>query len=134
VRSYRILILILVLGLIYGAGCAQEKDSTISKDALKGKDITVEELKEKMKTDTSLVILDVRTPEELSGPLGKIDGVLAIPLDELQEKIAEVEKLKGRDIAVICRTGHRSKKAQGILEKNGIKAMNVLGGMTEYRK
>lgn len=127
-RNYRIFILMLALTLIYGVGCAQEKDSS------KTMDITVGELKEKMKTDTSLVVLDVRTPEELKGPLGQIDGAVNIPVDQLEERIADVEKFKGKDIAVICRSGHRSKRAQGILEKHGIKSVNVLGGMTEYRK
>lgn len=128
VRSYRLFIFMLTLTLIYGVGCAQEKDSA------KTVDITVGELKEKMKTDTSLVVLDVRTPEELKGPLGKIDGAVNIPVDQLEERIADVEKFKNKDIAVICRSGHRSKRAQGILEKHGIKSVNVLGGMTEYRK
>jgi rhodanese-related sulfurtransferase len=130
VRSYRIFTALLALVLLYGAGCAQEKD----KDSQKNMDITVEQLKEKMKSDSSLVVLDVRTPEELKGPLGKIDGAVNIPVDQLEERIAEVEKLKGKDIAVICRSGHRSKRAQGILDKHGIKTMNVLGGMTGYRK
>ncbi|MCU7495410.1 MAG: rhodanese-like domain-containing protein [Ignavibacteria bacterium] len=129
-RSYRIFTALLALVLLYGAGCAQEKD----KDSQKNMDITVEQLKEKMKSDSSLVVLDVRTPEELKGPLGKIDGAVNIPVDQLEERIAEVEKLKGKDIAVICRSGHRSKRAQGILDKHGIKTMNVLGGMTGYRK
>lgn len=129
-RSYRLFVTLLLFALLYGAGCTKE----VEKDSAKGKDITVQELKDKMKTDTSLVVLDVRTPEELKGPLGKIDGAVNIPLDQLENRIGEVENLKGKDIAVICRTGHRSKKAQGILEKHGIETMNVLGGMTEYRK
>lgn len=120
----------LAVALLCGVGCAQEKEM----DSTKSGDITVQQLKEKMKTDTSLVVLDVRTPEELKGPLGKIDGAVNIPVDQLEERVAEVEKLKGKDIAVICRSGHRSKIAQGILDKHGIKALNVLGGMTEYRK
>lgn len=120
----------MLLVLFYAAGCTNK----VEKDSAKGKDITVQELKDKMKTDTSLVVLDVRTPEELTGPLGKIDGAINIPVDQLESRIGEVEKLKGKDIAVICRSGHRSKRAQGILEKHGIEAMNVLGGMTGYRK
>lgn len=129
-RRYRIIIAMLTLVLLYGVGCAQEKEM----DSSKTRDITVEQLKDKMKTDTSLVVLDVRTPEELKGPLGKIDGAVNIPVDQLENRIAEVEKFKGKDVAVICRSGHRSKRAQGILDSHGIKALNVLGGMTEYRK
>ncbi|HEX2869060.1 MAG TPA: rhodanese-like domain-containing protein [Ignavibacteriales bacterium] len=129
-RVYRLFFVVLVFALVYAAGCS----NNMEKDSAKGKDITVQELKDKMKTDTSLVVLDVRTPEELAGPLGKIDGAVNIPLDQLESRIGEVKNLKGKDIAVICRTGHRSQKAQGILEKHGIETLNVLGGMTGYRK
>jgi len=43
-----------------------------------------------------------------------------------------LEKYKDRNIAVICRSGHRSKIATEILLKNGYKAINVLGGMRAY--
>ncbi|MEE9448500.1 MAG: hypothetical protein V3V72_00495, partial [Ignavibacteriaceae bacterium] len=42
--------------------------------------MSVAELKEKLQTDSSLVVLDVRTPAELESSLGKIDGVINIPL------------------------------------------------------
>lgn len=113
-------VLLTILNIL---GCAQQKDSTMN----------VTELKEKIKNNPSLVVLDVRTPEELQGPLGKIDGVVNIPVQQLEARIGEVEKYKGKEIAVICRTGHRSGIAQEILSKHGIKAINVKGGMTEYR-
>ena len=85
-----------------------------------------------MKTDSSLVILDVRTPAELAGSLGKIDGVINIPVQKLEVKINELNSYKNKNIDVICRTGHRSRIATDILLKHGFKAKNVLGGMTKY--
>jgi rhodanese-related sulfurtransferase len=98
------------------------------------KSITVSQLRSEMKSDSSLIVLDVRTPPELSGPLGKIDGVINIPLQTLDKRMDELEKYKDKKIAVICRTGHRSKIASGMLAKNGYNVENVQGGMTEYRK
>lgn len=96
--------------------------------------ITVTELKTQMKNNPDLIILDVRTPEELSGPLGKIDGVINIPVKELENRVGELEKYKGKDIAVICRTGHRSSIGTEILLKHGFtRVENVEGGMTAYR-
>lgn len=106
-------------------GCAQNKN--------KPESISVSELKAEMKTDTSLIILDVRTPEELLGPLGHIDGVINIPVQELESRIGELNKYKDKNIAVICRSGHRSSMAQEILSKHGIKSKNVKGGMSAYR-
>ncbi len=96
--------------------------------------INVIELKKQMKENPDLIILDVRTPEELSGPLGKIDGVINIPVQELEKRVNELDKYKDKDIAVICRTGHRSVIGTEILLKHGFtKAKNVEGGMTAYR-
>ena len=104
-------------------GCAQTKSET---------DITVSELYKKMQSDTSLVILDVRTPAELESRLGKIDGVINIPVQELNQRIPELEKYKSNNIAVICRSGNRSVLATKILLENGYIAKNVLGGMKAW--
>jgi rhodanese-related sulfurtransferase len=102
----------------------QDKDTSMS----------VNELKNAIQSDSTLLILDVRLPEELIGPLGKIDNVVNIPVQQLENRIGELEKYKDRNIAVICRSGHRSAYAQRILIDHGFKAKNVEGGMVEYRK
>lgn len=117
------ILFIMVIGMnIFG--CAQNKSE----------EMTAADLKSSMKKDTSLIILDVRTPAELKGPLGQIDGVVNIPVQELEARIDELDKYKTKNIAVICRTGHRSGIAQEILAKHGIKSKNVRGGMTAYRE
>ncbi len=106
-------------------GCAQQgNDSTM----------TVLELKKIMQEDTTLVILDVRTASELQSNLGKINKVINIPVQELENRIQELEKYKNRPIAVICRSGNRSNTATKVLRQSGFKAKNVLGGMLEYRR
>lgn len=102
----------------------QDKDSTM----------TVEQLKQEMKNDSTLVILDVRNPAELVGPLGKINKVINIPIQVLESRLGELKKFKDKEIAVICRSGNRSNTAMRILQANGFKARNVLGGMIEYRR
>jgi len=116
--------LFLVL-LIIGTACAQKQNIP---------SMSVDDLVKKMETDSSLVILDVRTPQELVGPLGQIDGVVNIPVQVLSNRIDELNKYKGNDIAVICRSGNRSTLGTKILLENGFKATNVLGGMKAYRK
>ncbi|MCK6613649.1 MAG: rhodanese-like domain-containing protein [Ignavibacteriales bacterium] len=97
------------------------------------KNMSVEELKQAMKTDKNLLILDVRTPGELTGNLGQIDGVVNIPVQELETRVKELDKYKGKKIAVICRSGNRSVPATNILLKNGHEAYNVPGGMIAWR-
>ena len=111
--------------LFISTNCAQKDNSN---------SITVQQFKEKLKIDKDLIVLDVRTPEELIGPLGKIDSVINIPVQVLEQRITELAPYKDKEIIVICRTQNRSAVAVSILEKNGYKAKNVLGGMTEYRK
>ena len=89
---------------------------------------------EKYKSDSSFVVLDVRTIAELSGPLGKIDGIINIPIQQLLPRMDELYKYKNKVIAVICRSGNRSFYATRFLIDKGFKAKNVLGGMIEFRK
>ena len=116
--------IVLALFVLITTACAKQK-------ALP--EMSVKQLKTAIKNDTSLVILDVRTPQELEGPLGQIDGVVNIPIQELESRINELDKYKDRPIAVICRTGHRSSKGTEILLEHGFKATNVEGGMTKFR-
>lgn len=96
--------------------------------------MTAAELKQAIASDSILVILDVRTPPELTGPLGQIDGVINIPVQELKDRISELDKYSKNFIAVICRSGNRSVTATKLLKANGFNAKNVLGGMKAYNK
>lgn len=95
--------------------------------------LTMEKFVEKKDADSNLIILDVRTPKELVGPLGKLENVKNIPVQELSGRVEELEKYRDKTIAVICRTGNRSTFATKILIDNGYDAYDVLGGMKEYR-
>jgi rhodanese-related sulfurtransferase len=97
-------------------------------------EMSIEEFTKLQKSDSSLVVLDVRTPPELKGPLGKIEGVINIPVQNLKARINELDEYKDKKIAIICRTGNRSGVAQKILENRGFDAVNILGGMKEYRE
>ena len=96
--------------------------------------ITASDLKESMKNDPNLVILDVRTPQELVGEHGQIKGVINIPVQELSARVGELDKYKDKNIAVICRSGNRSVFATKIMQAKGFNAKNVLGGMKAYNK
>ncbi|HEX9253098.1 MAG TPA: rhodanese-like domain-containing protein [Ignavibacteriaceae bacterium] len=94
--------------------------------------ITMEQFKEKLKTDKELIVLDVRTPEEVAA--GKIENSINIPVQVLEERINELEKYKDKEIFVLCRTQNRSSAAQSILKKNGYNAKYVIGGMSVYNQ
>lgn len=106
---------------------AAEIDST-------AKVITINDFKKEMKTNKLMVILDVRMQDELSGPLGKIGGSINIPLQELEKRIGELDKYRGKEFFIISRSGIPSKLAAEMLRDHGFKAVNVIGGMMAYRQ
>lgn len=96
--------------------------------------ISVSELKERYGKDTTLIILDVRMPQELTSELGQIKGVINIPLQLLAQEVTKLEKYRKKEIAVICRSGNRSRSATKFLLEKGFNAKNVPGGMIKYRQ
>ena len=82
----------------------------------------------KLPRDGSVTLLDTRTAAEFSR--GHIDGFRNIPVDELRDRLDEVEK--GKPVYVICQSGLRSYIASRILEGNGYEAYNFAGGFRFY--
>jgi sulfur dioxygenase len=77
-------------------------------------------------------ILDVREPEEFTGPLGRIAGAVLIPLGALAERAREMSR--DRPIVAVCRAGGRSAQATTILQLAGFTAIaNLSGGMLRWR-
>ena len=78
--------------------------------------------------DGSVTLLDVRTPREYAG--GHIEGFRNIPVDELRERLGEIEP--GKPVYVICQSGLRSYIACRILAGHGYEAYNFAGGFRFY--
>lgn len=109
--------------------------SACSTSSVVMKDISATQLSTAIVTDSLLIVLDVRKPAELTGELGQIKGAINIPVDDLEDRLDELTKYKqNHHIAVVCRSGNRSKRATVILTENGFNATNVLGGMKAYLK
>ncbi len=79
------------------------------------------------------IVLDVRTEEEYYGPLGHIEGAILIPINELENRLIELDKYKDNTIYVVCRSGNRSEFGKDILNDNNFTAVNVDGGMLEWK-
>ena len=78
--------------------------------------------------DGSATLLDTRTEGEFSR--GHIEGFRNIPVDELRQRIGEIEA--GKPVYVICQSGLRSYIASRILEEKGFEAYNFTGGFRYY--
>ena len=75
-----------------------------------------------------VILLDTRTAFEYAR--GCADGFINIPLDDLRERVGELDKSK--KIYVMCQSGLRSYLATRILMQNGFDAYNFAGGFRLY--
>ena len=73
------------------------------------------------------VVVDVRTRDEWKK--GHAVGATHISLASLDNRL---KSLEGKQVLAICQTGNRSKKATSIMNRHGIEALNVKGGMDAW--
>ena len=79
-------------------------------------------------TDTSYVVLDVRTPAEYTE--GHIPGT-HFNIDVLEDNYTEIALKnlpKDKPVALYCRSGNRSKNAARILAENGYEVVELGSG------
>ncbi len=97
------------------------------------KEITVEELKQRVDNGEELNIIDVREPAEYEEynigakllPLGMIMGM----------QFDEIEDLKDQEVIIHCRSGKRSMQACMVLEQVGFaNTVNVIGGVMAWQE
>jgi uncharacterized membrane protein YdjX (TVP38/TMEM64 family)/rhodanese-related sulfurtransferase len=78
-------------------------------------------------------MVDVRSPEEFTGPLGHIETALNIPLGELPDRLIEINAHRNEPVIIVCRTEKRSANAAALLSEAGFRDVRVLrGGMERW--
>jgi len=96
---------------------------------------SVHDLKEKVEKGDDIVVLDVRTTQEYNGELGHVDNSILIPVQELVQRIDELDEYRDREVAVICRTDNRSRAAASMLKEAGFQnVVFVRGGMVDWNR
>jgi len=85
-------------------------------------------------SEPNVVVLDVRTQEEFVGPLGHLKGAELLPIQELHQRVGELQKHRNQKILVICHSGGRSSRATRFLAGKGFNVVNVEGGMVEMNR
>lgn len=93
------------------------------------KEISAQELAERLERGEELYIVDVREPQEWEE--GHIPGAKHIPLGQLPERFRELEE--DREWFVVCRSGGRSGLACELLSEYGYNAVNMTGGLLAWR-
>ena len=93
------------------------------------KESTPEEALASLKADGLLI--DVRTPAEFRG--GRARGAKSIPLPTLGGRASTLPR--ERPIHLICASGHRSRGAARMLEKDGfVNVISVRGGTAAWAR
>jgi len=75
-----------------------------------------------------LQIVDVRSRQEWTS--GHIPKARHIPLDQLQARLAEIDR--NRPVAFICQSGVRSRQAARLARRAGLDAFDIAGGMRAW--
>jgi rhodanese-related sulfurtransferase len=95
--------------------------------------INPDELKRRLEQGDDVVVIDVRGPDEFTGPLGHIATARNIPVAELDKRVAELAGLERKPIVLVCLTGKRSAVAAQILHAAGFSEVLVLRqGMRQW--
>ena len=86
-----------------------------------------------------VILLDVRTKAEFEGTaeekFGRLKNAINIPIQELEQRVAELNKYKNTEIVVYCSHSHRSPRASYLLNQHGFKKVtNMNGGMSVWKE
>ena len=132
----RAIMVILITGVLAGVltacGNRSENTETVQEEAMKGEyhKITAEEAKNRMDSDDTIIILDVRTQEEYEE--SHIPGAILIPNEsigtEKQEQLPDMDQ----EILVYCRSGNRSAQAAKKLVEAGYTQIYDFGGLMDW--
>ena len=120
-------LLMIALAVMLLTGCGQTAEKT--KEAVY-MNITPEEAKNIMDTQSGYIILDARTQEEYDE--AHIPGAIVIPNTEIEARAESELTDKDQLILVYCRSGRRSKLAAEILVELGYTNIYEFGGIIDW--
>lgn len=95
------------------------------------KNIDKKQLREILKREEDILLLDIRTREEFEEE--NIEKSVNIPLHDLLYNIDEIDEFKNKKVIVYCRSGHRSITACNLLSMEGFEDLyNLEKGIIDY--
>ena len=97
--------------------------------------ITVQDFKQKIDNDEEVFLLDVREPFEQYQSNIDYEHSTLIPVDQLADRLNEIEDQKDEEVVCMCRSGSRSAEACKLLEEKGFSNVkNLKGGINQWAK
>lgn len=101
----------------------------IYRDQYEIRSMTLESLGRQISDDSDIIFIDVRTLQEIAARPAPWEGVINIPLLELESRSTELSELADNRIVVLCPTGRRSYEGARILKLAGYNAAYLEYGM-----
>jgi rhodanese-related sulfurtransferase len=158
IKFYLILLLSLIARLAIGqqkdfvcTPCGLECDSTVvhhdgvcascgmalvEKTTVGFKNLSFEEICQRIAANPKVLLLDVRTPQEFNGSSGRqsyghFKNAVNINVEQLQSRVGEISKYKDQEVIVYCSHSHRSPRATYFLSSQGFtNVSNMAGGVS----
>ena len=142
-KNLKGLIFLLIISLTLFSSCSgnanteETQNTTIDttetsiNNSLTYEQISGEEAKRLMDTETDFIIVDARTEEEFNE--GHIEGAILIPEYEISERAEKELPNKDQLILVYCRSGRRSKIASQALADFGYTNVKEFGGIIDWQ-
>lgn len=137
----KIFLFFMVLCLVILSGCMGQNNKTPETTTTEGEAITMtensgyeqitgEQAKKLMDTESDYIIIDARTTEEFES--GHIENAILIPEYEIGERAEAELPRKDQLILVYCRSGRRSKIAAQALSELGYTNVKEFGGIIDW--
>lgn len=123
-------IIVLAICLLLSVTSCGEGSGTDGQSDMGYVQISAEEAKEIMDSESDYVILDVRTEEEFTE--GHIPDAVLLPDYEIAERAEEMLPDMEQIILVYCRSGNRSKRAAETLAQMGYINVKEFGGINGW--
>ena len=142
-KNFKGLIFLLIISLTLFSSCSgnanteENQNTTIDttetsiNNSLTYEQISGEDAKRLMDTETDFIIVDARTEEEFNE--GHIEGAILIPEYEISERAEKELPNKDQLILVYCRSGRRSKIASQALADLGYTNVKEFGGIIDWQ-
>lgn len=109
----------------------------VPRSSITYKDISFEQICERLRKNPKTILLDVRSPAEFAGTssevptFGHFKKAVNINITELESRVSELAKYKDREIIVYCSHSHRSPRGSYYLSTHGFKNIkNMAGGVS----
>lgn len=113
--------------------CSSCHMALVEKTTLQFGNLSAEEFCKRITSRT--ILLDVRTPAEFKGnaatSYGHFKNAININVEELEKRMAELDKYKDQEILVYCSHSRRSPRAAMMLTDHGFRNVkNLAGGVS----